>query len=302
VKIKHYEIHCATESVWKDWYLPEGDPEPTTCPTDSAHSITADSATFRESTGPDEILIKNEDGSIVHHPMTTKKTPIFQPSIIVPGDLFYGTGAFDEVTGSKKIGDGDLIKFDTSTPDDVVVVVGRFHHYVRIIGGTIRVWSSTVDDELSLEIVFPASAPASTPGTGNAVLASGVFIPIGTGDGDYTVDGSTLEAGHINQDLCPVPASVEGTGFWNWDPGANPSITPAPYMDGNYHLIPAEISALRQANRYPVANMDVTPAAGIQSKKVLPHWFWRFTLKKGPKTGVATEFRVLLYTSRITTK
>ena len=301
MKIKHYEIHCATESVWKDWYLPEGDPEPTTCPTDSAHSITADSASLKDTTGPDEILIKNEDGSIVNHPMTTRKTPIFQPSIIAPGDLFYGAGAFDEVTGDKKIGDGPRIKFNTSTPNDVVVVEGRFYHYVRVLGGVIRSWSSTVDDELSLEIIFPASAPASTPGTGNAVISNGVFVPIQTGDGSHTVDGTTLEVGHINQGLCPVPASVEGTGFWNWDPDASPSITPSYDMTGNYHLIPAEISVLRQANKYPIADMDVTPAAGIQGKKVLPHWVWRFTLKKGPDTG-DTKFRVLLYTSRVTTK
>lgn len=277
-------------------------------------SVLADHDGTPDVSNPDRIVIKNPTtGTDVSFPATSRNTPIFQPSIIAPGDLFYGTGAFDEVTGALKIGEGGRIKFDVSEVDSTTVVEGRFYHYVRILGGELRAWSSTVDDELSLDIVFPASAPASTPGVGNADLntsgPSPVFVPNVSGDGDYTVDGSTLEVGHINQDLCPVPAVIKGPdgkdvgiGFWNWDPEQYPSITPAPAMDGNYNLIPEELCLLRQANKYPVADLEVTPAAGIQGKKVLPHWIWRFILSKGPKVGIPTQCRVLLYTSRVTTR
>lgn len=247
----------------------------------------------------DLVKIQNEDASLANFPKTSRNTPIFQPSIIAPGDLFYGTGALDR-EDDEEIGEGTLLSFKAETPGDVVVVEGRFSNYVRILGGVMRCWSSTMDDTLSLEIVFPASAPAMTPGLGNASIMGGVFVPVSSG-GTHTVDGSTKEVGDINLNLCPVPTDP-GTGFWNWDPDQNPSITPAPEKDGNYHLIPAEISALRQANKYPVADLDVTPAAGIQGKKVLPHWVWRFTMTKGPEEGVPTKARILLYTSRKTTK
>jgi len=245
--------------------------------------------------------IVNEDETLANFPQTTRKTPIFQPSVVPPGHLFYGTSRFDQDDQSQEIGEGGAIIFNTSTPDDVVVIEGRFHDYVYILGGRICAWASSVNDEVSLDTVFPASAPASTPGVGNASLHPelGFFYP--AENGDFTVDGSTLEVGTINQNLCPVPAAEDNTGFWNWDPTQNPSITPAPNQDGAYHLFAVEIVAVRQANKYPVKDGEVTPAAGIQGKKVLPHWLWRFTLKKGPE-ATPTQCRILLYTARVKTR
>lgn len=42
--ILQYKIHCASESDWKEWLLDEDDAAPTTCPDDTAHTITAGSA------------------------------------------------------------------------------------------------------------------------------------------------------------------------------------------------------------------------------------------------------------------
>ncbi|MDX1643436.1 MAG: hypothetical protein R3244_03655 [Thermoanaerobaculia bacterium] len=242
----------------------------------------------------------NEDDTQANFPQTTRKTPIFQPSIVPPGYLFYGTSAFDKFDPAE-IGNGVKVLFKTSTPNDVVTVEGRFLEHVYILGGQIKAWASECEDEVSLEVVFPASSPSANPGgTGNADLAGNLFVPA-AGDGAYDVDGSTLEAGEVNLNLCPIPASPEGTGFWNWDPEQDPSITPAPSQDGNYHLMDVEVSALRQANKYPVADLEVTPASGIQGKKVLPHWVWRFTMTKGP-SGNETAARILLYTARAKTK
>ena len=60
MKIAHYTIHCSTEGLWKDHYLPEGDPEPTTCPTDTGHTVTPDSVSVVETIGPDEVTVTNQ--------------------------------------------------------------------------------------------------------------------------------------------------------------------------------------------------------------------------------------------------
>jgi hypothetical protein len=60
VKIKHYTIHCATDGQWEDWYLPEGDAVPTTCPVDTGHTITADSVALDPVIlGPDDVVVTN---------------------------------------------------------------------------------------------------------------------------------------------------------------------------------------------------------------------------------------------------
>ena len=64
MKIAHYTIHCSTEGLWKDHYLPESDPEPTTCPTDTAHAITADSVSVVGTIGPSDVVVTNTP--IVH--------------------------------------------------------------------------------------------------------------------------------------------------------------------------------------------------------------------------------------------
>lgn len=45
-----YKLHCNTESMDKNWYLPNTSPPPTTCPTNSSHTIDQSSVEV-ESTG-----------------------------------------------------------------------------------------------------------------------------------------------------------------------------------------------------------------------------------------------------------
>jgi len=248
------------------------------------------------------VAIENEDGSQVSFPMTdgeNGKTPIFQPNIIPAGYFFWGTGAFDDVAGNK-VGEGDQIAWTCTvsvTPPNDEVLVGRFMHHVYVLGGHVAAKNADVSDWVTLEIRAPASSPEDRTGTndGNAnKVATGlgfnVLVPAPLGDGDWNVDGSDMEAGEINQDLCPVP-NTTGTGFWNWDPNASPSITPvanplAP--DGSYDLYDVQLPLARQANRYPLMiEGNVTPVASIKGKKILPHWEWVFTLRRGV-IGTAT--------------
>jgi len=265
-----------------------------------------DSTPTPDDTAP--VQIKNDDGTAVYFPQTDGKTPIFQPSVIPAGTYFYGTGAFDNPT-TGKIGEGDQLAMKTDgTANNEEVLEGRFITWVYIVGGRLVVFDGNYDDWLSLAIVSPASVPEDRTGTsdGNANKVSvgpfNIILPA-AGDGDWNVDGSALEVGEINQSLSPVPAFTaagDPNGWWNWDPTASPSLTPNLTGTGAYNLFDAEIILGRQANRYPLSNGDVTPAASIKAKKILPHWLWRFTLKRGASLGAA-KVAIRLDTSRLKT-
>lgn len=51
----HYRLHCATEGAFKHWRLGSGEAAPTTCPSDTAHTITAGSVTESRRSGPKSV-------------------------------------------------------------------------------------------------------------------------------------------------------------------------------------------------------------------------------------------------------
>jgi len=285
MKIAHYTIHCSTEGLWRDHYLPEGDPEPTTCPVDTGHTVTPDSVNVVETFGPNEVNIVSPDGSVASFPQTSAKTPIYQPSIVPPGYVLYLTGAFDDVaTGAR--GGGALIALKKTDTGDTAVE-GQFIEHVYILGGAIAAIGANYTDYVSMDVKAPASAPTDKTGThdGNANKVSvgpfSIIVPAPLGDGDWDVDGAALTAGEINTDLVPIPS--DGTGYWNWDPDTTPSITPvadpsAP--DGAYNLFDAELPLARQANKLPcLIGGSIAPSA-LKGKKLLPHWVFVFTLHR----------------------
>jgi len=309
MSVKHYKIYCETDAQWEDWYLPDDAAEPTTCPVDSGHSVTASSVSVVETIGPNEVSLKNEDGTLASFPMTDGKTPIFQPSVIPAGYYFYGTGHMDDISGGI-IGEGEQLAFMTAgAAGDEVEITGRFLHHVYIIGGDLAIFSAEYDDWISMTMRAPASSPEDKTGThdGNANKVSvgpfNVIVPAPGDDGDWNVDGATLEAGEINQGLCPVPAfdaSGLPNGWWNWDPTESPSLTPNLTNEGAYNLFDAVITLGRQANRYPLTNGSVTPTAAIKGKKILPHWEWVFLAKRGATAG-SLKMAARLDTARLKT-
>ena len=60
MSIRRYKIYCEADSKWERWFLDEDDPEPTTCPIDTAHTITADSVTIVGTTGPTDVNVTNQ--------------------------------------------------------------------------------------------------------------------------------------------------------------------------------------------------------------------------------------------------
>ncbi len=242
--------------------------------------------------------ILDDDAKGVHWPATSQRTPVFQPSVVPPGYLYYVTGAFDDIAGSSR-GNGPQIGM-SRTGAGSVVVEGRMLEHCYILGGEIGQKGGQFDDHISMEVYAPASAPTSTAGVGNTdKVATGsgfnILVPVPGGDGDWTVDGSTMEAGEINQDLCPV-RNATVSGYWHWDPDASPSITPVAdpgNPDGEYDLFDAELPIVRQANRLPLlASGEVTPDT-LKGKKILPHWTYKFTMTVVTNSGAVEAVGVL---------
>jgi len=102
MKIAHYTIHCSTEGLWKDHYLPEGDPEPTTCPVDTGHTVTPDSASVVGTIGPDTVEITNVPSVVNKKPVApraymfsidfTKRRTWWVDSVKVTDEAFVGDG------------------------------------------------------------------------------------------------------------------------------------------------------------------------------------------------------------------
>jgi hypothetical protein len=236
----------------------------------------------------------NEDGTSVNFP-SVDGTPIVNPDKVPQGHILYVTGAFDDIDGGVR-GAGALFQV-SRTDQGEASVEGRFLEYVYAVGGGLGSDGAAAGDWASYECYAPASAPEDRTGThdGNANkvptgLGFNIVVPAPLNDGDWNVDGATLEAGQINDGLVPVP-NQSGTGFWNWDPNASPSITPvanpgAP--DGAYDLYDVPIPLTRQANRIPLLGVqgDVVPDA-VRPKMLLPHWKVKITVHR-ETTGTVT--------------
>lgn len=300
--VNQYRLRCTTEDAYKYVWA---EAEPTTCPTDTGHTIDEAQTTIVKATSTEQVSILNDAGDAVNWPMTTAKTPIYQPNIVPPGYLIYCTGAFDDISGGKR-GEGNQLALKKTSAGEAEVT-GRFLEHVYILGGGFGFDAGNYDDWVSLEVSSPASAPASTPGIGNANKTSvgpfNIIIPVTTNDGSHTVDGSTMEAGEINQSLSPVPNATV-TGYWNWDPDALPSITPVAdpaNPDGDYDLFDGVVLLARQANRVPlmVGGQIVPPT--VKGKKILPHWIWKFVLHRENAAGDATAGIMLTVARKSTT-
>jgi hypothetical protein len=239
--------------------------------------------------------------------MTSGNTPIFQPNVIPAGYFFYGTGAFDDVAAPSR-GTGEQIVVEVEGPDAEGSIEGQFFDHVYIIGGFLATLDAGIRDWCTLDMLAPASAPEdrTTTHDGNANKVSvgpfNIIVPAPLGDGDWNVDGAALTAGELNTDLCPVP-NATGAGYWHWDPTQSPSIFPVTdptTPDGAFDLYDATLPLARQANRYPLtASGNVTPAAAVKGKKVLPHWKWKFTVHREEAGTIQVSIR--LDTARVST-
>ena len=250
------------------------------------------------------------EGAVVNWPQTSPqedggdgtRTPILLPNIIPPGYLAYITGAFDNISTDTR-GEGDQMVV-TRTDVGQQTKEGRFLEHFYVLNGSYRAADpALITDWVSMHLYGGAStSPTNTPGTGNAdkVTYGGgnLFKPNSAGTGDWTVDGTTLEAGEINQGLVPIPAYSGGVavGYWNWDPEVSPSITPVTdpdNPDGGYHLFDFAVGVMaRQANRLPLkGGCENCVPEPVKGKKILPHWTIVFTVNRSEEICGCSHLR-----------
>jgi len=250
-------------------------------------------------------IVNDDQSTVWNQPQTTNKTPIFNPDVIPPSYLLYLTGAFDDLGGGL-IGAGDQIEIEATYDGGpkTETLDGQYLTHQYIVGGEIGVIGTIgKGDWASMMAYAPASAPEDRTGThdGNAnKVATGmgfnIIVPAPGNDGDWNVDGSALTAGEINTGLVPVPsASTPQTGYWNWDPDEDPSITPvanpgAP--DGAYDLYDVAMPLVRQANRLGLAAVTGKNCCppNVRGKKFLPHWKCRFFLHRETSGSIVAQF------------
>lgn len=245
----------------------------------------------------DTVNILNEDKTVWHQAISSAKTPITIPNIVPPGYIAYITGAFDDIeTPARGSGDQMVVEQDGSGEE---TLSGRFLEHFYVLNGSYHEdGNADIRDWVSMHLYAEASTPTSTPGAGNAAKVSygpgNVIIP--AEDGDWTVDGETLEAGEINENLVPLPAyDADGNpnGNWDWDPTASPSITPALGV-GHYNLLDFAAGIIgRQANRLPLkGSCESCVPEVVKGKKILPHWTIVFTIHRHVTGSAAVAFEM----------
>ena len=87
--IKHYKLYCESDDVWEHWYLPDTVSEPTTCPTNTLHNVTAESVSLVETiehTDP----AKAPDGTLY-----TKPRPASESYEMCDRDILLTTATYD---------------------------------------------------------------------------------------------------------------------------------------------------------------------------------------------------------------
>ena len=258
MKIKHYQIHCATDGVWEDWFIPEGDPEPSTCPTDTGHTVTADSATYVKTVGPMDVEIQGIPSVTLSHPTTSDKKPIFTNAVF-PGNMnIYFSGRGDDIDGGTR-GKGPAFSVKQTGPTTGPghkTVVWQYIDSVYMIGGRVDALKGGEGDVCHFDLVADATSVVpngTTEGNcdlsdlGGALPAAICIVPTvgGAATGAYDVDvDEALNANVANKadgsspnkitKAVPVPGVGpvdEGGhdtpgGFWNWD-STTGVITPA---------------------------------------------------------------------------
>ena len=285
----HWRLHCATEDAVKYWRLKSNEAAPTTCPTDTAHAVTAGSVVESHRSGPKTVHL---DG-----PETSDRTPIFQPAVFRGDVIPYYTGTADDAVGGTR-GDGAAFKLQRAAAGDSDLQ-WQFVDALYIYSGKARIWNGADGDHVSFELVAPATDVVANTDAGNCdlvALGGGANKIVDAPGSDGSHDVNVTEALNANLDAkssgaptkvtkaVPVPAlNADGLpiGDWDWDQETG-AITPNTGA-GAWYLFDFEKVLIRWVNRLQVFN----PAGGmveevlevpVKSKKILPHWKFKASL------------------------
>lgn len=292
MSLSKYRLWCETEAayvyVWAETV-------PTTCPTNTGHTIDEGQTTAIESRDIQSVAITG--------PTTSDGKQIVLPCLFPGGVYLFVCGATDSET---ERGEGDLLTISSETSGDTVVDMDPFLDFVYVAGGTLLFEGGQLGDWFSARMVCPATeVVVNESNTGNCTLtecpacpgipADAKIIVPAAGNGTHDVDLETAT---------PVPThdpeeGGAGSGFYTWNEPATGvgrgTIVAVPGMTGDYHLLDHEVQLVAFVNRVPLlgsGQLDVS-VQSVKPKKLLPHWNGRMTLHNTGHTGLKAALMIV---------
>lgn len=120
--IYKYNIRCVTEDAIKNWFLSEGDPSPTTCPTNTSHEVDLSSVVVTQIGGPQQVIQVLGQDSLTLSPRAvlftaTKNTTTTQDKVLDMDLVLRGGVLF-----SKDAAMGDSVTVSILDPSASVII------------------------------------------------------------------------------------------------------------------------------------------------------------------------------------
>lgn len=202
------------------------------------------------------------------HPRTPDNKDLIRVSSYYLGTRLYITGCGDDRTNG--VGQGVEFKASASAQGYSSWLEWQFNDWVELGGGGLWFKGAEYGDHITFRLRAPASVVTSTPGTGNCIIVSNVLVPYP--NGTHTVDLTTAD-----QAVPIYSPSSSASGYWNW---SKPStgcgvIEPAPYADGNCHLMDVAYDVHTYVSKVPLlgseGQINVT-FPGVDPTVLPPQW------------------------------
>jgi hypothetical protein len=238
-EIIKYAIWCDTDSKWEYVLLEDGDPTPTTCPTDTGHTVDTDKVNIVETINYEITDVSGKE--MIHQ--TSK--PL--------GALYFFTGEGDDVTDVNKRGGGTRATYKHEIGDSTMNVTyldfNTINNRTWLHEGYLQ-WQGCDFDHLCLDVVpIVTTTQAGTDTNYNSY--GGIIIPAeGDGTLDVTADLTDPQGGLVYMPTDEL--GITPPAYWNadWNDTTNEfeNIAPAPAGNGRYNMFPAEVIFERFVN------------------------------------------------------
>jgi len=246
--LNKYQIWCETDLKYEYVWKAEGEDVPTSCPTNTAHTVDSSKTAIA-----DEINVEVHDIS--------GRQRVHQSSKPI-GSVIYFTGEGDDATsvGSKKGGQEMIIQHKVSdeTPQVLDIWFNAVANRTWLHEGYVQ-WRNAEFDRISLSVVpkLAITTVGSNTNYANGPASAPYLIIPAAGDG--TVDIATGVLEEHDGGLVYMPNEDDGTppvAFWNADWNAATSkfenISAAPTGNGRYNLFNTQITFHNFVNRFPL--------------------------------------------------
>lgn len=232
-----------------------------------------------------------------YSPRGTDGRPFISPNIFPVGYLTQFTGVSDDIDNGIE-GGGNLLVLSSSVVEEISLEV-QFLRAYYLAGGAAS-WSGAVaGDWVGFQLVAPATAGTSNPGAGaydKYAVGTGVhmYIPNATQTGDWDLDlDETLNENVDFTKVVPVPAD-NADGFFDWDRDTG-VVTLNASQTGRYNLFDFLVSMHAFVKNVPLIGSSSSPftVPAIKPYLCLPHWHVKITLNNS--TAKALSLGAFIY-------